>query len=460
MLVAQPDYDLEHFDATKIDASTSVLLKAGSSIPDVGFLLPLREHPGHLGSTQSYCVCLTLSDGRRLVVPCMELVRFYFGSSSTLLSRLFTPPLEKAHLFAEAPRFGGQHMTLNLAEGMPLASKEDVGRIAGNHVAWRAAAAISASCARATSIGRDAYPQTRFPFEGYTDIVAAGKWLSSEAGSRQTFLVYNLRSCTHPFPFTSLMARPWPRSDFGAGGSDQLAKARSMTYERKPSAPTLRERDGSKGLAPKDWGAHSNRQFPDLAHKRIWTSRTIPPPIANALTTPPVEDLAVGEPGSTARIRPVVLVEAVDSARVPLFLRDLVRALTLLSVTGVTLLTASSADGWTLTFDRADAKRVELGDRLESSLRVAAFLVEVLHQRRLLIACEGDDRAILIGPALGDEGPEAQLSAVQALLCQELESQPEPIETPDLVIDVADSTTVPALLAAWIKDHLHAPSTF
>lgn len=62
-------------------------------------MLPMQEHSWHAGNTQSYCVRVKADRGFDIVVPCMELARHYFGSSSELLSRLFLPPLERARLY-------------------------------------------------------------------------------------------------------------------------------------------------------------------------------------------------------------------------------------------------------------------------------------------------------------------------------------------------------------------------
>jgi hypothetical protein len=90
VLVAKPVYELEEFRHVQIDRDTVQVVKAGSSFDDGSFLLPRSEHPGHMANTHSYCVKVALDDGRLLVIPAMELIRFYFGSSSSLLATLFT----------------------------------------------------------------------------------------------------------------------------------------------------------------------------------------------------------------------------------------------------------------------------------------------------------------------------------------------------------------------------------
>ena len=81
-LDVRPDYELEEFTDVQIDQNTTTLIKAGLNLDDGGFLLPLSEHPWHIQCTQSYCLLVDLPDSRRLIIPCMEMIRFYFGSSS------------------------------------------------------------------------------------------------------------------------------------------------------------------------------------------------------------------------------------------------------------------------------------------------------------------------------------------------------------------------------------------
>jgi hypothetical protein len=103
-LEAQPDYQLETFHDLEIDKSTTSLIKAGLNLNDKGFLLPLAEHPWHLQCTHSYCVMVELPDERRIIIPCIELIRFYFGSSGNFVTKLFMPPLERKALYGN-PKF-------------------------------------------------------------------------------------------------------------------------------------------------------------------------------------------------------------------------------------------------------------------------------------------------------------------------------------------------------------------
>jgi len=135
-LVARPSYEQETFEDLLIDPSHVTLIKAGVSLEDDRFLLPLPQHPWHLNNTHSYCTCVNLPDDRHLVVPCMEMIRFYFGSSSELLSRLFTPPLTKDQLFKYVKRSNPKQLVVALADRMPRSSAEDIARIAASQKAW------------------------------------------------------------------------------------------------------------------------------------------------------------------------------------------------------------------------------------------------------------------------------------------------------------------------------------
>lgn len=268
--IAAPDYQTESFKRLRIAPDTTAFVKSGLAI-DEHFLLPLAQHPWHRSHTQSYCVAVDMDEGRRLLVPCVELIRFYFGSSSNLLQRLFTGPLRQETLWvSKRLNPANHHLHLVLANRISGASATDIGRIAESSLAWRAAAGIYASCQKATVQRHPAYPYTGFPFEGTTDLTASGIWLPFGDQPDSTFLVYRLRSCSFPFPFRSLSYEASDRKvwrDRNGGGNDK-----EPNVTRKRSSPADKAADGDPGAnkAQRRGTFRDSRQFPDLTRKQIW----------------------------------------------------------------------------------------------------------------------------------------------------------------------------------------------
>lgn len=358
VLVAKPAYELEEFREVQVDRNTLQIVKAGSSFEDGSFLLPRSEHLGHMDNTHSYCVKVSLDDGRLLVIPAMELIRFYFGSSSSLLATLFTTGLDKDALFTSAhPEKLPGIATLQLAEGIPRASVHDVARIAFDNIAWRAAVLISRSCLRASVQGSDIFPQSVFPFQGKTTLQVKGKWLSRAGQPRQTFLVYEMRSCSFAFPYSVLSYRVagGQTSDTTRQGSADAADAKRRAARRtsKPRARSLNEHDASRHLAPDTAYLPRIPRFPDLTRVLTFYDEKVEqklPLSASGAPTPTVESMAVGEAASNERIRPITLAESPKwepGRAAPQHLAPLLAALDRFAG-DVNLLTASDQDGWTI----------------------------------------------------------------------------------------------------------------
>lgn len=358
-LEARPDYQLESFPDLEISNTTSTLIKAGLNLDDQGFLLPLAEHPWHIQCTQSYCMTVELPEYRRLIIPCMELIRFYFGSSSNLISKLFLPPLERKSLYENASfERRTARLKLELAESMSGASAADIGRLHMDPIAWRSAAQIGASALKASVANQPIYPQAFFPFEGKTNLIAAGKWLSFAGQEKSTFLVYNLRSCSHPFPFKSLRyevknsrARPMMPS---SATNDHSSSGKSAGA-KDASNQSLTDKDASNSLAPKVRAIRFEPRFPDLTGKPIWkiVDLTGSSNVVAGANGAQVNEAAVGNPGSEKRIRPVDLAVIMSSpslalGSVPIFLRSIVAELRLLTELSIKLLTESVDDGWSI----------------------------------------------------------------------------------------------------------------
>lgn len=303
--VASPDYQVERFKRLQITPNTSAFVKAGLAI-DEHFLLPLGQHPWHRNHTQSYCVVVTLADGRRLLAPCVELIRFYFGSSSNLLQRLFTGPLRPETLWtSKRSNTENRHLHLVLANRLSGASAADIGRIAESGLAWRAAAGIHASCQKATAQRHPAYPYTGFPFEGTTDLVASGIWLPFGEQEDATFLAYRLLSCSHPFPFRSLSYEAADRKIRHDAAGTVGAEQKRFARERTKANGMASDADPSSSKAQRSSSFRSQHQFPDLARKQVWREKIEAMPKADAFLRRPdgsLEQVAFGESEGNSRV--------------------------------------------------------------------------------------------------------------------------------------------------------------
>jgi hypothetical protein len=357
---SSPDYQLETFTDLMIDSSTTSIIKAGLNPDDEGFLLPLSQHPWHRECTQSYCVRVNLGDGRRLIVPSIELIRFYFGSSSALITELFLPPFERKQFSTKNDyNMLRRHRHLVLGERMPGRSASDVSRLM-TPTGWSCAAQLGASILRQANSKEKIYPIFSFPIEGKTNLVASGKWVSYGKRERDTFVVFNLRSCAAPFPFRSLSYQMAKGSN--ARSRERIsanAQTDSIQVKRSSAQATsgkVVDQDGNKRLKKRERNFHMNRKFPDLENKTTWKSKSIDSTAQGRIVMRRTDgdvDEAAGEQSGSRRVRSVDFLEAmaVDGgkrAQVPAFLKDVVADLMNLKDTKIRVLTASDEDGWSV----------------------------------------------------------------------------------------------------------------
>lgn len=273
--IGSPNYQVESFKNLHIHSGSANFVKAGLAI-DEHFLLPLSSHPWHRLYTQSYCVAVTLNEQLHLLVPCIELIRFYFGSSSNFLQKLFTEHLTPETLWSSKHlNPSNWHLHLVLANHLSGASATDIGRIAESKLAWRAAAGIYASCQKASTIGHPVYPYTGFPFEGTTDLVASGVWLPFGEQEHATFLAYRLRSCSHPFPFHSLSYEAGDRKlRHAASSGDRKTKTAHASYSgTMHQKMEVAETDPGSKKAQRTGSFKAPRRFPDLVRKQVWREK-------------------------------------------------------------------------------------------------------------------------------------------------------------------------------------------
>jgi len=96
---------------------------------------------------------------------------------------------------------------MRLAERISGASAADIARIHLDPQAWRAAALVGTSLLKASITQQEVYPQAVFPFEGNTDLQAAGQWLSFGDQPRTSFFGLQLALLLTPLPFSVAAVR-------------------------------------------------------------------------------------------------------------------------------------------------------------------------------------------------------------------------------------------------------------
>lgn len=284
--VLSPSYQTERFEKLDIRRETTNFVKSGMTL-DGAYLLTVSAHPWHIQCTMSFCLKVSLANEKRLIIPCIELIRFYFGSSSRLLNLLFTKQISKDDFYKNmqlAETTG--HLHLKLASGLSGMSAADIGRLSLNQDAWRAARLIFDRCMAASVQREPIYPYTGFPFIGKTDLIVSGKWLPHGGKPDETFVVYSLRSCSHPFPFDSLsyessddrkVSLPKNRTENSQGNQSSTFIKKSV----KPESQTLADTDPGKSRSNKEFWETGSPRFPDLINKRIWRESydTADPPV-------------------------------------------------------------------------------------------------------------------------------------------------------------------------------------
>lgn len=305
--------DLEQFADIDINTKTAKCIKAGLSLEDGSFLLPVAEYPWHMVSTHSHCICVELPAGRRLIIPCIEIARFYFGSSSKFFTQLFLPPLTRNSLYSNPvyePKLG--RLTIDLANGISGRSAADIGRLCRDPIAWKSAVRIGASMLDKSRSGQPCHIQTAFPFEGKTTLQVSGQWLSLGGVPKETFIVHSIHSCSHPFPFKQ-MRYNMQAVAYDPVGPDQAGNPDIST--RHIGAKAAKEVD----LVEKDAGPlvaksqlfDSAPRFPDLKRKYVYRGNSPKRQqvhyVSASQMIQSITQGAVGDAGSTQRIRPIDL---------------------------------------------------------------------------------------------------------------------------------------------------------
>lgn len=301
-------------------SSTSVMpvgvpLNSDQNSPQ--YLLPFTDFEGHREHTHAQCVRIAVDSRSTLVIPCMELIRFYFGASGSFLKRLFSGAFALDRLYSDA-RMNQKSRIANitLAPDLSGVAAATVARIAFCSQARSAASWIVNSGIATAANRHNYYPKTTFPFFGKTELTARGRWITH--GDSRTFLAEQLSRCTHPFPFDSLYYST----------TRSLVMPSAVIKESVPSAATMNASQSNR-LEPtihltgapvsstlQDMGVlvddESDLCFPDLANKRINRVGKSTQAVSTANSKASQEELGAGFETSSSTQRGVELAIDLD----------------------------------------------------------------------------------------------------------------------------------------------------
>lgn len=245
----------------KIDEETTRAQLAGASDREANgtayYEMPFELFDGHLDSTDSWMVRIVVAEGTVLLIPAMEIARFYFGRSGALLTRLFDSAASNQKLHRKLNRNESTgEVDLELADGVPSHAACDVARLELDPAAQRTVRALTSSAIKARVNMEPFFPRVLPPIVGRTTLRVGG--VSLRSGNREVFLVHYIASCSHPFPFTALRCHVWADADVKEEAGDTMPAAaaapRTLSCDDHQPHP-------SEGR-PRDF-------FPDLERKPV-----------------------------------------------------------------------------------------------------------------------------------------------------------------------------------------------
>jgi hypothetical protein len=224
------------FQDLQIDEQTTEVLPSGlphsSSSDSSSYVLPFNVFNVHRDHTRSWIARVQVDPGTVLVVPSLELFRFYFGATGSVLEGVMAGGDAEQRLYHAAYISRSSNAAnLVLGMGMPAAAAPTVARIALDDEAKKAFFTFVKG-GRIAGLNRtDWQPRMGFPFTGKTDLTVDGLWLDTPG--QRTFVALRVIRCTYPHPFERLyysIDDGRPRTPPAASSEQRERRAR----EKKP----------------------------------------------------------------------------------------------------------------------------------------------------------------------------------------------------------------------------------
>lgn len=259
----------ELFPDLLVDESTTTLIAVGAKIEGTDpprYALPFKQFNACSGHTRAFLVRLAIAPNSYLVVPSMELIRFYFCRSGVLSKLMFSAGYDFDTL-RRSCRLKDGIANVVLPEKLRKEDAPVIARIAFDDAAGHAYRQFLNSYRMASLNEVDWYPKMDFPIKGRTDLQARGVWI--EQDGERTFVVSELLSCSHPFPFQTVYVHRKEASQ--STNAPIVGKAEPRLRPRDEPLDLTAQRTGKGARIPVrlEREGQTLPPFPDLVGKEV-----------------------------------------------------------------------------------------------------------------------------------------------------------------------------------------------
>lgn len=302
--IGPPPCEQHTFHNLSFDSSTMKVVSSGFAFsrPDGDkYLIPPFEYQIGPGLATKCLVVSYGEDPYGLIIPAIEVIRFYYLQSTALTLAVFRRRLHDPTNDVYDPKGSGwidkNAFRVTLRPGLRGEDARIAALLASSGYALKQAAAIGDSLTRSFRNTGTAVPEALPPFTGSAVLTARGKWISSD--NRKRFLVYWIESGNLPCGFDMI--------ECISDGGSQIARISTGAGRPEADARPARRRNTAGGRIRSDeeptkrhpetvLGLDEKRFFNpvQIVHKRR-RRRAVPVPSAGTEAEEIPADFSTGE---------------------------------------------------------------------------------------------------------------------------------------------------------------------
>lgn len=194
----------------RVCSRTVRVIDAGEKLAEGRWVVPPFAHRLPNFTLGSRCMAIDYQgDPYGVILPMAEAIRFYYAVSTDLAHVAFSGAFGLDRGTIIDPSSSGMlqdtdRMVLRLRQWLADDDGWVIGRLLADGRAEEGMARIYDSIVRSSANGKAAYPECALPFEGNALWRMRGVPLASRDNATTRWLIFELRSCSAPFPFGEL----------------------------------------------------------------------------------------------------------------------------------------------------------------------------------------------------------------------------------------------------------------